>query len=98
VSAALPILLCALLGFAGGLGHLLVLRHRARRLRRPGAGPAPGLAALGVALPLLAAALALRLLPGAAWALLPGLLLARGLLLGPLAADLDADAPPAGSP
>jgi hypothetical protein len=50
-------------------------------------------APLGLLGPVLATALVLWWLPAVAWALLPGLLLARLLLTGPLGRRIDPGAP-----
>ncbi len=88
----MEILIVALIGFAGGAAHLLTLAWRARQVaERPqvSAMSAP----LGLLGPVLATVLVLGWLPAVAWALLPGLLLARLLLTGPLGRRIDPGAP-----
>ena len=88
----MEILIVVLIGFAGGAAHLLTLSWRARLLARQPQRSALS-APLGLLGPALATALVLWWLPAVAWALLPGLILARILLTGPLGRRIDPGAP-----
>lgn len=78
-------LLALFSGLLAGAIHLAVLAARVRLACGGWPRCALALAPLGLLAPLLAIGLALALAPDAAWALLPGLLLARLLLLAPVA-------------
>lgn len=73
-----------LLGAAGALWHLAVVWLRARSLPRLGASGVLLMAPLGWAGPTLAVLFAARFMPGAAWATLPGLVLARAVSMSRL--------------
>lgn len=73
-----------LLGLLGGAWHLVVLAARATALPR-GAGRVLLAAPVGLLGPIAAIAAALAFDASHAWAVLPGLIVARLLLLRPLA-------------
>lgn len=76
-------------GFAAGAAHLGVLWWRARLVARVRVRAAAALAPVGLVVPAAVAAGLLRADPGLLWPLLGGLLLARPVLMKPLARRME---------